>query len=87
MGFSEDWQECYEGKAQGNPKEQPCQPEDNPVLPDSVIQIYILFLICFRIGPPKMQRRFCIGLSKIHRQFYIGPTEFVLTLLNPYWSS
>ena len=55
--------------------EQPCQPEENPVLPDSFTQIYILFLIGFRIGPPKMHRRFCIGLPKIHRRFRIGPSK------------
>ena len=38
----------------GNPLEQPCQPSKNPVVPDSFTQIYILFLISFRIGPPKM---------------------------------
>ena len=30
-------------KSEGNPEEQPCQPEENPVLPDSFTQIYILF--------------------------------------------
>ena len=45
-GFSKGWQGCSE--------EQPCQPEENPILPDSFTQIYILFLIGFRIGPPKM---------------------------------
>ena len=35
----------------GNPKEQPCQPEKNPVLPDLFPQIYILFLISFSIAP------------------------------------
>ena len=53
----------------------PCQPEENPVLPDSFTQIYILFLIGFRIGPPKMHRRFRIGLPKIHRRFRIGPRK------------
>ena len=66
---------------------QPCQPKENPVLPDSFTQIYILFLIGFRIGPPKMHRRFRIGLPKIHRRFRIGPPESVLDLLNPYWPS
>ena len=76
-------------------EEQPCQPEENPVLPNSFTQIYILFLIGFRIGPPNMHRRFCIGLPKMHgrfriglpknnRRFRIGPTESVLALLNPY---
>ena len=31
---------------------------ETPVFPDSFTQIYILFLICIRIGPPKMHRRF-----------------------------
>ena len=53
----------------GNPEEQPGQPEENPVLPDSFTQIYILFLIGFHIGPPKMH----IGLPKILRWFRIGP--------------
>ena len=38
--------------------------------------IYILFKMGFRIDPPKM-----------HKQFCIGPTESVLSLLNPYWPS
>ena len=42
----------------GIPEEQPCQPEENPVLPDSFTQIYILFLIGFHIGPPKIHRQF-----------------------------
>ena len=41
---------------EGNPEEQPCQPKENPVLPDSFTQIYILFLIGFRIGPPIWNR-------------------------------
>ena len=56
------------------PEEQPCQPKENPVLPDSFNQIYIIFLIGFRIGPPIMHR-------------HIGPPESVLALLNPYWPS
>ena len=44
--------------------------KDNPFLPDSFTQIYTLFPIGFRIGPPKMHRRFCIGLHKIHRRFH-----------------
>ena len=74
-------------KPEGNPKEQPCQPKENPILPDSFTQIYILFLIGFHIGPPKMHRRFRIGLPKIHSWFRIGPTESVLAPLNPYWPS
>ena len=70
-GFSEGWQGCSEG----NPEEQPCQPEENSVLSDSFTQIYILFLIGFRIGPPKMHWRFRIGLPKIHRRFRIGPPK------------
>ena len=49
-------------KPKGNPEEQPCQAEENPVLPESFTQIYILFLIGFRIGPPKIHRPFRIGL-------------------------
>ena len=30
-------------KPEGNPEEQPCQPEENPVHPDSFTWIYILF--------------------------------------------
>ena len=41
MGFSEGWQGCSEG----NPEDQPCQPEENPVHPDSFTWIYILFKI------------------------------------------
>ena len=40
-------------KPEGNPKEQPCQPEENLVLPESFNYIYILFQIGFHIGPPK----------------------------------
>ena len=46
-GFSKGWQGCPtdfpRAKPKGNPKEQPCQPKENPVLPDSFTQIYILF--------------------------------------------
>ena len=83
MGFSEGWQGC----SKGFPEEQPCQPEENPVLPDSFTQIYILFLIGFRIGPPKMHRRFRIGLPKIHRRFRIGPPQVTLNLLLPEFHS
>ena len=34
-------------KPEGNPKEQPCQIKENPVLPDSFTQNYIQFQICF----------------------------------------
>ena len=65
MEFSKGWQGCSEGfqraEPEGNPKAQPCQPEENPVLPDSFTQIYILFLIGFCIGPPKMHRRFILS--------------------------
>ena len=50
-------------------------------------QIYILFLTCFRNGPPEMHRRFRIGLPKRHIRYRIGPPESVLALLNPYWPS
>ena len=59
----------------GNPEEQPCQSKENPVLQDSFTQIYILFIIGFCIGPPKMHRWFRIGPSKIHRRFCIGPPK------------
>ena len=62
-------------KPEGNPEEQPCQSEENPVLPDSFTEIYILFVIGFHIGPPKIRRQFCIGLPKIHRQFCISPPK------------
>ena len=39
-------------KPKGNSKEQPCQPKEDPVLPEFYTQIYIIFLIGFRIGPP-----------------------------------
>ena len=74
-------------KPEGNPEEEPCQPKENSVLPNSFTQSYILFLICFRIGPSKIHRRLFSGLPKTHRRFLIGPTESVLTLLNPYWPS
>ena len=45
----------------------------NPVLPDPFTQIYIIFLIGFRIGPPILHKRFHIGLPKMHRRFHIGP--------------
>ena len=59
----------------GNPKEQFCQHEENPVLTDSFTQIYIIFPIGFRIGPPTLHKRFRIGLLKILRQFCIGPPK------------
>ena len=62
-GFSKSWQ----GYSEGNPKEQPCQSEENPVLPESFILIYILFLIGFRNGPATMHRRFRTGPTKMHR--------------------
>ena len=44
-----------------NPEEQSYQPEENSVLPESFTQIYILLLIGFLTGPPKMHGRFRIG--------------------------
>ena len=41
MGFSKGSQGCSEE----NPEEQPCQPEENLVHPDSFTWIYILFRI------------------------------------------
>ena len=68
-------EQCSEGFPEGNPEEPPCQPMENLALSDSFTQIYILFLIGFRIGPTKMHRRFRIGLPKINRRFHIGPTK------------
>ena len=48
----------------GIPEELNCQAKENSVLPDSFIRIYILFWIGFCIGPPKIHRRFGIGLPK-----------------------
>ena len=76
----------FQGLA-GLPEEQPSQPKEKLVLPNSFNQIYILFLIGFCIGPPKMPRRFRIGLPKMHRWFRIGPPESLLALLNLYWPS
>ena len=58
--FFKDWpggsERFSRGQSQkGNPEEQPCQPEESPILPDSFTHIYILFLVGFSIGPPKMQ--------------------------------
>ena len=66
MGFAQGWHGCTEG----NPKEQLCQPEENPVLPDSFTQI-----LQFRIGLPKILGRFCIGPSEIHRWVRISPPQ------------
>ena len=63
-------------KPEENPKEQPCQPEENPVLPDSFTQIYILFLTGFRNCPPK-----------IHSRCRIGPFQVTLHLLLPEFHS
>ena len=41
-------------KPEGNPEEYHRQPEESPVLSDSFSYIYILFLICFNISPPKI---------------------------------
>ena len=77
MWFSKGWQGCSTdflreiliswGK--------PCQPKKNPILSDTFNQIFILFLIGFRIGPPKLHVRYRIGLPKMHRQFRIGPSK------------
>ena len=48
-------------KPKGNPKAQPCQPEENPVLPNSFTWIYILFYISFltiQISNSKRSRNF-----------------------------
>ena len=100
--FSGGWQGCSEGfpraKPEKNPEEQPCQPKEYPILPDSFTQIGILFPIGFRIGPPKMHRPFRIGLQKIlrrfrtgppniHRRFRIVPPQVTLNLLPPEFHS
>ena len=41
--FSKGWQGCSKWFPEGYPEEQPCQPEDNPIHPDSITWIYILF--------------------------------------------
>ena len=87
MAGRADSRDFQRAKPEGNPEEQPCRPEENPVLPHPFTQIYIIFLIGFHIGTPKMNRLFRIGLPKMHRQFRIGPLESVLALLNPYWPS
>ena len=85
-------------KPEGNPEEQPCQSEENLVLPNSFTHIYTLFLIGFRIGPPKMHnwfriglpkihRTFCISPPKIHRRFRIGPPQVTFNLLLPEFHS
>ena len=43
--------------------------------PREISQIYLLFLIGFCIGPPKLHRRFRIRLPKMHRHFRIGPPK------------
>ena len=57
------------------PRELPRSSPASPVLPDSFIQIYILFQIGFRISPPQMHRRFRIGFPKTLRRFRIGPSK------------
>ena len=83
-----------EGKARGKSRGAALPAKENPVLPNSFIQIYILFIIHFRIGPPKMHRQlhivlpkihrpFRIGPPKMHRRFRIGPPQVTLNLLLP----
>ena len=43
--------------------------------PTRFTQIYILLIIGFSIGPPKMHRQFLIGLPKIHGLFCFGPPK------------
>ena len=80
------------GKPKGNPWRAALPAQQNPVLPESFTQIYILFPICFRIDPPKMHRwfriclpkilwLFCIGPPKIHRGFRIGSPQVTFNLL------
>ena len=79
MGFSKAGKaaprEFPRPKPEKNPEVQPGQLEENPVLPDSFTQIYIIFQIGFRKCPPKMHRRFHMCLPKIHRRFRIGPPK------------
>ena len=65
-------------KPKGYPKKQFCQLEENPDLPDSFTQIYILFTIGLRIGHSKLHRRFHGGLPKIPRRFCIGLPQVTL---------
>ena len=74
MGFSKGWHGCIKGFPEGGAQGKswgaaltalgkPCH--------DLFTQFYIIFLICFHIGPPKMHWRFRIVLPKIHRLFPI----------------
>ena len=60
------------------PRSSPASPRKTLSFLTLFSQIYILFLIGFRMGPPKMHRRFRIGLPKC-------TDGSVLALLNPYW--
>ena len=78
-GFSKGWQGSSEGfpegGAQGKSRGAALPAQGKPVLSDYFTQIYIQFLIGFRIGPPKIHKRIRIGLPKIHRRFRIGPPK------------
>ena len=93
-GFSRDCRAALRdfprAKPWGSSEEDPCQPKENPVLPDSFPQINITFLkvsvlalknaemvLCL----PKMHIRFCIGSPKIHLLFCIGTAQVSLNFL------
>ena len=57
MGFSKGWQGWgifLRAKPKGYHEQQPCQPEEKSILPDSFTQTYIIFIIGFHIVPAKM---------------------------------
>ena len=91
MGFSKGWQGCSEefpeGEAQGKSQGAalPARGKPHPSL--LFYQIYIVFLIGIRIGPPKMHSWFRIGLPKMHIRCHIGPPGSVLALLHLYLPS
>ena len=69
------------------PEEQPYQPEKNPVLPDSFTQIWIPFIIGFRIDPSKMYRWFRIGppqvsLNRLPQEFYSPGILLTIAIMN-----
>ena len=86
--------EFTRAEPKGNLKEQSCQHKENPVLSNSFTQIYNLFVIGVRIGPPlmhirfhiscpKINKRFCIGPPIMQKWFCIGPVQFFFNLLPP----
>ena len=87
-GFSKGWYDWLAGwlasraaprdflraKPEGNPDEQAFRPEENPIFPDSLTQIYILFILGICVSPPNMHKWFSIGLTKNYIRFCIGPS-------------